>query len=202
MRRTIQVVVAVAAAALASAAGTTSAKAGLIKGLLGGGCGSTAPVFSHWNDWSGYYFASNGGFESSTAGWSVAGGASVVSGNEPWSLGGAGSHALQLPTGASAATVVCYGLTYPGVRFFASGVKTTAKIHVRVFARSLLGVVSVLDGGSFTAGTTWAPSPRISTLFSAVAAPLGTKTMQLQFTVESGTARIDDLFVDPLLVKS
>jgi hypothetical protein len=39
----------------------------------------------------------------------------------------------------------------------------------------------------------------LSTLFSALAAPLGTKSMQLQFTVESGTAQIDDLFVDPLL---
>lgn len=171
-------------------------------GLLGGGCGATSPVFAPWGDGAGYYFASNGGFESGTTGWSLAGGASVVSGNEPWSLGGIGSHALQLPKGANAATVVCYGLTYPGVRFFASGVKTTARIHVRVFARSLLGVVSVLDGGSFTAGTAWAPSPRISTLFSAIAAPLGTKAMELQFTVESGTARIDDLFVDPLLVKS
>ena len=171
-------------------------------GLLGGGCGATSPVFAPWGDGAGYYFASNGGFESGTTGWSVAGGASVVSGNEPWSLGGIGSHALQLPKGASAATVVCYGLTYPGVRFFASGLKTTARIHVRVFARSLLGVVSVLDGGSFIAGTAWAPSPRISTLFSAIAAPLGTKAMELQFTVESGTARIDDLFVDPLLVKS
>jgi len=42
----------------------------------------------------------------------------------------------------------------------------------------------------------------VSTLFSALAAPLGTKSMQLQFTVESGSAQIDDLFVDPFLLKS
>jgi hypothetical protein len=174
----------------------------LLTGVAGGGCGATDPVFSPWGDGAGYYFAPNGGFESGTTGWAVAGGASVVSANEPWSLGGAGTHALQVPKGGSAATVVCYGLTYPGVRFFVAGVKGTAKVHVRVFARSLLGVVSVLDGGSFSAGTAWAPSPKISTLFSAIAAPLGSKAMQLQFTVESGTARIDDLFVDPLLVKS
>jgi hypothetical protein len=46
----------------------------------------------------------------------------------------------------------------------------------------------VLDAGTFTAGTGWAPSPNVSTLFSALAAPLGTTSMQLQFTVESGSA--------------
>lgn len=186
----------------APATSSSPSSDGLVTGLVGGGCGATGPVFAPWGDDAGYYFAPNGGFESGTSGWSVAGGASVVSANEPWGLGDAGSHALQIPKGGSAATVVCYGLTYPGVRFFVAGVKGTAKVHVRVFARSLLGVVSVLDGGSFAAGTAWAPSPKVSTLFSAVAAPLGSKAMQLQFTVESGTARIDDLFVDPLLVKS
>jgi len=71
-----------------------------------------------------------------------------------------------------------------------------------VLAHSLLGVLSGLDGGTFTAGSQWSPSPKISTLFSALAAPLGSKSMELQFTVESGTAQIDDLFVDPLLVRS
>jgi hypothetical protein len=63
-------------------------------------------------------------------------------------------------------------------------------------------VLSILDGGTFTAGENWSPSPKMSTLFSALASPLGSKTMQLQFTVESGTAQIDDLFVDPFLTKS
>ena len=63
-------------------------------------------------------------------------------------------------------------------------------------------MLSVLDGGTFTSGSGWAPSPKISTLFSALASPLGTKMMQLQRTVESGTAQIDDLYVDPFLLKS
>jgi hypothetical protein len=71
-----------------------------------------------------------------------------------------------------------------------------------VVSRSLLGVLSVLDGGTFRANSEWGPSPKISTLFSALASPLGSKTMQLQFSVEKGTAQIDDVFVDPLLVRS
>jgi hypothetical protein len=201
MRRLAVLVVVLAATALASTVG--SAKAGLITGLLGGGCGVTAPVFLPWGDSAAYYFAPNGGFESGTTGWTLGGGAGVVTqNNEPWFLSGFGAHALRIPTGGSAAINVCYGATYPGVRFFVSGQNGSAVVHVRVVSRSLLGVLSVLDGGTFNAGTGWAPSPKISTLFSALASPLGSKTMQLQFTVESGTAQIDDVFVDPLLVRS
>ena len=190
-----------AAAALAATTGT--AQAGLIQGLVGGGCGTTLPVFAPWGDFASYYLAPNGTFESGSANWTLTGGASVVApNNEPWYLAGRGSHALQIPRGGSASIDVCYGLTYPGVRFFVAGQGGNATVHVRVVAHSLLGALSVLDGGTFTAGTGWAPSPKVSTLFSALAAPLGTKSMQLQFTVESGSAQIDDLFVDPFLLKS
>ena len=188
-----------ATAALAATVGTGTAQAGLI----GGGCGATLPVFAPWGDYAAYYLAPNGTFENGSTNWSLSGGATVVApNNEPWYLSGLGSHALQIPRGGSASINVCYGLTYPGVRFFVAGQNGNATVHVRVVARSLLGVLSVLDGGTFTAGSGWAPSPKISTLFSALAAPLGTKSMQLQFTVESGTAQIDDLFVDPFLLKS
>jgi hypothetical protein len=196
MRRLVILLVVVLSTALASTTGT--AKAGLI-----GGCGLTAPVFAPWGDWSGYYFAPNGGFENGSTGWSLSGGAAVVSqNNEPWYIAGFGSRALQIPTGGKAAINVCYGLTYPAVRFFAAGQGGTAKVHVRVSSRSLLGLVSILDGGTFTADQGWQPSPKISTLLSAVASLVGTSSLQLQFTVESGTAQIDDLFVDPLLVRS
>jgi len=201
MRRLAVLLVVMAATALAATAGT--AKAGLITGLLGGGCGPTAPVFLPWGDWASYYYAPNGGFESGTTGWSLSGGAAVVTQqNEPWFLSGFGSHALQIPAGGAAAVNVCYGLTYPAVRFFVSGQNGPAVVHVRVVSHSLLGVLSILDGGTFRADSTWAPSPKISTLFSALAAPLGSKSMQLQFSVESGSAQIDDVFVDPLLVRS
>jgi hypothetical protein len=201
MRRVVSLIAVVAAAVLATTAG--QAKAGLIGGLLGGSCGFSAPVFAPWGDFDSYYFATNGGFESGSTGWTLAGGAAVVrADNEPWVLSGFGSHALQIPAGGSASITVCYGTTYPGARFFVAGIGGNATIHVRVVAHSLLGVLSVLDGGSFTAGQGWTPSPKISTLFSALAAPLGTKTMELQISVTSGTAQIDDLFVDPFLVKS
>jgi hypothetical protein len=194
MRRLTLLIVLVCALAGTSA----TAQAGTV---LGGNCGSLATVFAPWSDYASYYFAPNGGFESGTTGWTLSGGAAVTSGNDPFNLSGRGTHALAIPTGGSASITVCYGLTYPAVRFVAAGAGGSAVIHVRVYAKSLLGVLSTLDGGRFTVASGWAPAPKLSTLFSALASPLGTKSMQLQITVESGKALIDDLYVDPFLTK-
>jgi hypothetical protein len=199
MRRALPVFLAVATIALASTA--ASARADLFQGLLGGGCGSTSPVFAPWGDASDYYFAHNGGFESGAYGWSLSGGASVVGGNDPFALSGPGSASLRLPKGASATINVCYGLTYPAVRFVGGGVDGTATIHVRVVSHSLLGIVSILDGGTFQVADGWDAAPKLSTLFSAVAALVGTKSMSLVISSDSGTAQIDDVYVDPFLSK-
>jgi hypothetical protein len=197
MRRFVLLLVVVVATALASTVGTAKA------GLIGGNCGFAAPVFAPWGDWSLYYFAPNGGFENGSANWTLGGGAAVVAAdNEPWYLAGFGSHALEIPTGGSASINVCSGVTYPAVRFFVAGQGGPARVHVRVATRSLLGPLSVLDGGTFTASEGWKPSPKTSTLLSSLASLVGSKTMQLQFTVESGTVQIDDLFIDPFLSKS
>lgn len=199
MRRITSLILVIGAVALASTAAT--ARAGLITSLIGGSCGATSQVFAPWSDSADYYFAGNGGFESGTTNWSFSGPVGLVGQSDPFDLSGSGSHALQLGAGGTASINVCYGLTYPAVRFVAAGVGGSATVHVRVVARSLLGVLSILDGGTFTVQSGWDPSPKLSTLLSALAAPLGTKSMQLQISVDSGTALIDDLYVDPLLTK-
>src|SRR5437868_10962030 len=74
-------VVVLAALALSAPA----ANAGLISGLLGGNCPSTGTqVFATWNDYASYFLAPNGGLENGSTGWSLSGGAAVVSGNEPF----------------------------------------------------------------------------------------------------------------------
>jgi hypothetical protein len=188
---------AVIALALSSA---TTAKADLLPGLLGGNCGTTSAVFSQWGDPLQYYFAPNGGFESGTTNWSLAGGARVVDGNEKFFVHSTrDSHSLLMPQGSSASINVCYGVTYPGFRFFAKSANgNSARLHVRVVARSLLGVLSILDGGGASAGSDWAPATKISCLFSALVAPLGTKSMQIQIFADDDLL-IDDLYVDPFL---
>jgi hypothetical protein len=186
--------------ALALAATAATARGG-VRSLLPS-CGSTSQVFLPWSDFSPYYFAPNGGFENGTTGWTLAGAASVKSGNDPWKLSGAGTHALQLGVGGSASINVCYGLTFPAIRFVAAGVNGPAVVHVRIVAHSLLGILSTLDGGTFTVQSGWQAGAKLSTLFSAVAAPLGTKSMEIKISVDSGTAQIDDLYVDPLFTKA
>jgi hypothetical protein len=191
----------VLAALVATAFLGAAARAGADGSLLGGGCGSLAPTFAPWGDVSDYYFPANGGFESGSAGWSLSGGASVVSGNEPFFLNSAGdSHALAVPAGGSASISLCYGVAYPAVRFMVAG--SGARVHVSVTTQNLLGIVSTLDGGTFNAGSQWAPSPKLLTLFSALIAPLGSKSMQLRIDVSGGSVLVDDLYVDPFTMKS
>lgn len=203
-RYLVRFAVLAAIAAIAIPAATASAGGGLLGGLLptliGGNCGSDTPVFAPWSDASGYYFAGNGGFESGTSGWSFSGGATVVPGNETYDVHSSGdSKSALIPAGSSISTSACYGLLYPSVRFFVQSVgDQPATIDVRVQAKSLLGIVSILDGGTFQVSGGWQPSPKLSTLLSAIAAPLGTKSMSLQITVLSGTAQVDDLYIDPL----
>jgi hypothetical protein len=195
MRR-FSIVVAVAALAAVGA----SARAHADGGLLGGGCGSASPVFSAWDDSANYYFPANGGFEDGASGWALAGGATVVSGNEPFNLHSASdSHSLAIPAGGSASTNLCFGLLYPSLRFVVAGPGAT--VHVTVSAQNLLGIVSTLDGGTFAAGSSWAPSPKLSTLLSAITSPLGAKTMTLRISVSGAAAQIDDLYVDPFVLK-
>ena len=183
------------------AAALAAATAGRADPLLGGGCGATAPAFAPWGDVSDYYFPANGGFESGAAGWTLSGGAAVVAGNEPFFLHDAGdSHALAIPAGGGVSISLCYGVFYPALRFMVSG--AGARVHVWISTQNLLGVVSILDGGTFTAGSGWAPSPRLSTLLSALVAPLGTKSMRLHVDVGGAPAEIDDLYVDPYVMRS
>ncbi len=197
MRRLISLSFVLGAIVLASLAGTTRAHGALLPN-----CGSTSQVFRAWSDLSPYYFASNGGFENGATGWTLSGPASLATGNDPYRLSGAGSHALLLGTGGTASISVCYGLTYPAIRFVAAGANGPAVVHVRIVSRSLLGVLSTLDGGRFVVPAGWEAAPKLSTLFSALAAPLGTSSMTVQISVESGSADIDDLYVDPLFTKA
>lgn len=200
MRR-LTLFIVLCAAVLASSTAASTARAGGLLGLFTN-CGSTSEVFAAapWYDTASYYLAPNGGFENGSTSWHLSGSAAVASGNDPWDLSGDGSHALTVASGGSATTNVCYGLTYPAIRFTAAGVGGPATIHVRVVAHSLLGILSILDGGTVTVPEGW-DAPKISTFWSAVAAPLGTSYMQVQITGVSGTAQVDDLYVDPFLTR-
>jgi hypothetical protein len=192
----------IAAAALACAAASSASASGVLgpltTSLLGGNCGSTQAVFAPWGDPDQYYFTNNGGFESGSTGWTLSGGAQVVAGNESFAVHSASdSHSLLIPAGGSATSPAdCFGLTTPGIRFFAMSDSGPATIHVRVIASGLLGILSILDGGTATVGPTWQPTPVFSTTFSQLGIPVGTKSIQIQIT-SSANVQIDDIYIDP-----
>ena len=64
--------------------------------------------------------------------------------------------------------------------------------------RSLLGVISILDGGTISMNSSWRPSPRVSLLLTNIGGLLTTKTISLQVhSDQRQRAQIDDVYVDP-----
>jgi hypothetical protein len=161
--------------------------------------GPASRPFASWGDVASYTLVPGGSFESGTPGWTLAGGARVVSGNESYyANASADSHSLSVPAGSSATTApFCVSLNRPTIRFFvANGGSSSSKLRVKVVFRGLSGVLGILDGGTIGAGRSWQASP---VMLATLNAPLGTKSAQFVFTPadSSGSWRIDDLYVDP-----
>ena len=89
---------------------------------------------------------------------------------------------------------MCFAAGDWHMRFVTKG---TGKLRVTIQVNSLLGVVSVLDGGTVQAGGTWSPSPRVSLLLSNVGGLLTTKAISLRLTASGGSAQVDDVYLDP-----
>src|SRR5690242_9713299 len=59
--------------------------------------------FLKWHDHGSYFLAPGGDFEATPAGWTLAGAAAVVSGNEPYQVNSSSdANSLSLPTGSAA----------------------------------------------------------------------------------------------------
>ena len=192
-------------AIIAALALSSTAKAGLIGTGPASYCDPTpTQPFSAWGDPASYARLPNGGFEAGDAGWALGGGARVVSGNEPFFVGGntADSHSLLLPAGSSAYSgTICFALGDWNLRFLMRNVgSSSGALHIQVIVPSLLGgLLTVLDGGTVSSGSSWTPSPRLELLLCNVTSLLGTRAVAFRFTpVGSGAAyQIDDVYLDP-----
>lgn len=190
---------------LASVAATAapSARADLLPGLLGGNCpGGGSQVFARWGDNNYYYLAPNGGLEFGSLGWSLSGGASVVSGNEPFYA--SGSRSLSLPSGSTAMSPgLCIGPKNLALRMFGSDVGGgDSGLRARVVWYGLLNkVLGITDYATFTPGQGWAPTSAVSSAggFNLIVPLLGSTSARVQLTpIGSGSNwRIDDLYIDP-----
>jgi hypothetical protein len=192
-----------AAVVLAVSAAASTAHASLLGGLLPS-CGATSQPFAQWRDSSSYCAFPNLGFESGKTGWTVTGTTSIVSTNEPWHVSGPGTHALQLGPGASAlSSPLPVSLLDPWIRFFAHSTSANGSLHVQVLFHGLTGnLTGLLNFGSISPGgfSSWQPTPDV---LSTLALPLLTWTAQVKLTSQatSGSWQVDDVYLDPRVVK-
>jgi hypothetical protein len=111
---------------------------------------TVAQIFAPWKDPAWYMTVPDGGLEADGAGWTLAGGAAVVSGNEPFYVRAATDRrSLALPTGASATTpTVCIGVEHPTIRFFARNTGSAlSRLAVSVIYTGLDGRPASLANG-------------------------------------------------------
>jgi hypothetical protein len=189
---------------VAALAVTSTAKAGLLGTGSASYCDPTATkAFAAYGDSANYASLFNGGFEDGSLGWYTSGGAKVVSGNEPAYVSGdrSDSHSLLLPSGSSAySSTVCFAFGDWHLRFFAKNVgSSSGDLRVQVIVPSLLGILTILDGGTVSGNGTWTPSPRLQLALCNVTSLLGTRAVAFRFTpVGYGAAyQIDDVYLDP-----
>jgi hypothetical protein len=179
---------------IAMAVGAAPASAG-----LGLACPSaTSTPFVAWSDYANYVFAPDGGFEAGGSGWSLSGGARAVSGNESFYVHSTTDRtSLSLPAGASATSPpMCISLLSSKMRFVARG-DSGSKVKVQIIYRGLLSsVLGILDGGTYSTGGSWKPSPQIGMLGGVL--PLLTSSVSFRFTAVGGAAALDDVYLDPM----
>jgi hypothetical protein len=160
--------------------------------------------FAQFGDQANYKLVKGGSFEGGATDWTLTRGAKVVSGNEPWKVGGS-SHAksLVLPAGSTAISPVsCVGLAEPTLRFFAKknraallGVSTLA---VSVYVKTSLGLVVPVPVGVVLGNGQWKATPPMLIIANLLPLLPGDRTpVAFQFTPILGDWQIDDLYVDP-----
>jgi hypothetical protein len=167
-------------------------------GLLGCDGQVTVQPFTPWLDPASYVLIANGSLES-TSGWTLAGGAKLVSGNEPWRVNAAtDSHSLSLPSGSSATTPpFCVTLLHPDLRFFAVNSGSTLSTLEVDAITTVLGIRVTTPVGVLFAGGMWQPTLPLPFLDGLLSVTQG--TVQFRFTpLGAGSGwQIDDVYVDP-----
>jgi hypothetical protein len=189
---------AVTLGALAVGAGPAHAKGALANPYDCAPAGALNQSFLPFGDSALYTPVANAGFEQGAESWTLTGGAAVVAGNEPWSIGGPGqTRSLDLPSGSVAVSApFCVDPTYPYFRVFARG---TGALKVEVLAYDTKGKLLKTSAYSLAATTAWQPSPNIAiSVFDYKKALVSAAPVSFRFTPgKNAHFAIDDLYVDP-----
>ena len=155
-----------------------------------------ARVFKPWKDRRLYTLAPGGDVETAAEGWTLEG-ATVAADSSPFLLGAAlGASSLELPAGAVALSPpICVERGFPGFRLAARKVSTERAV-VKV------GVVyadgRVKKTGRLKPAADWKVTRKLSLAEGRFRLRRGQSALvQVRFAVTAGTARLDDLYIDP-----
>jgi hypothetical protein len=153
--------------------------------------------FLAWGDAASYKLAPGGDFEGASS-WSRSGAAAVVPGSESFGVTGkVGAASLRVAAGASAQSpATCVNSAYPKLRFFARSDTPGSALQVSVVYPTILGT-TVVPVGVVAPGRSWAPSAAMPTLSAIALLAGGTAPVEIRFTAVTGSAQVDDVFVDP-----
>ena len=142
-------------------------------------------VFSAWGDHRSYVLAPDGDFSAGGAGWTLEGGADVVSG------------ALSLPAGSSAVSPsICISKDTPFLRSMArdSGVPG-AKLQVEIVYVELDATRSRIVARDKQED--WDPTQPLGQNFGPATADGGDSSVRVRFSALGGDWKVDDFYVDP-----
>jgi hypothetical protein len=184
---------------------TATAQAGVLS-VLPGSCGSQleSQPFAPWGDAANYTPVAGGSFETGAAGWTLAGGAAVTSGNESYNVQG-GTHSLSLPAHSSALSPMsCTSIYHPTVRFFLRNTgDPSSRLTVQAVYPGLLGGTQTATLGQLTGSSTWQPAPAMTLLVSNLLATVSLNQTTIGFRFipadSVGAWSIDDVYLDPFM---
>jgi hypothetical protein len=167
------------------------------------GYGAAHQVFQNWGDHKNYVLAPSGGFETADPAWTLADGAAVVEGNDPFFLTAATDHqSLALPAGSSATSpTTCVAAGQPVFRFAArtSGDKHS-RLKVELLYTGTKGKHRSAVVGKLRSGAEWAPTKKLATRLGRAKrhGKLTIASISFRFTpVGPGDWQVDDLYLDP-----
>jgi hypothetical protein len=207
LRRTARLALAaLTAAALAGVLGT-NAKAAYVGPAGTTGCPSMTltTAFQKWGDTGSYFLGPGGAFEGTLTGWTAAGGAALVTGNETFYVHSTkDKYAVALPSGSSITSPsICVTNQTPDLRFFLRNTgSSSAALNVNMTYSNAAGQPSTVTVATLTGTSKWAPSPAV--LFLANITPLvnGSGLTWVTFSFApvgtTGQWQVDDFYVDPM----
>jgi hypothetical protein len=157
--------------------------------------------FARWKDAQQYTLAPGGTFETPGT-WTLADGAAIVGGNEPFFVHAAGerSSLLLTPGGSATSKPMCVSLQHPTIRMFVRNLGVRFSFfRMQAIYQDSSGTLRTVEFAKLAATPRWSPSPAIPYLVN-VDVPVdaqGTTAVAFRFTGLTGVTMVDDVYVDP-----